>query len=257
MPDLSDPYTFLLVTVFMFLLVVGRYFLVAGLFQLWFYHIRKEKWQSRLLADKKVSTRQFYLELKWSVVTSLIFAVAGSLTAIIWQRGYTRLYTDPSGYGLWYLPVSLLISLFIHDTYYYWLHRWMHLPKVFRLLHKVHHDSRITSAWTAFSFHPLEGILQAIILPVIIIMLPIHLYVLLVQLILMTFSSVINHLEIETYPAAFRGHFFGRWLIGSTHHSLHHKQFRYNFGLYFTLWDNWRKTESPRFPFLFDIKTKA
>jgi len=245
-----------MVTIIMFLVVVGRYLLVAGLFQLWFYHIRKEKWQSRFLAEKKVDKRQFYRELKWSVVTSFIFAIAGSVTALLWQTGYTKLYTDPFKYGFWYLPLSLLLSLFIHDTYYYWLHRWMHRPKIFKLLHKVHHDSRITSAWTAFSFHPLEGLLQAIILPLIIITVPLHVYVILVQLTLMTFSSVINHLEIETFPPAFRRHFIGRWLIGSTHHSLHHKQFRYNFGLYFTTWDKWRKTESPRFPFLFQVKTK-
>ena len=111
-------------------------------------------------------------------------------------------------YGLWYLPVSLLISMFIHETYYYWLHRWMHRPQVFKLLHKVHHDSNTTSAWTAFSFHPLEGLLQAIILPLTIMVLPMHVYVLLFQLTLMTFSSVINHLEIETYPANFHRHFY-------------------------------------------------
>jgi lathosterol oxidase len=257
MPDLSNPYTFLLVTIFMFLVVVGRYLLVAGLFQLWFYHIKKEKWQSRVLAFKKAGNRQFYRELQWSVFTSFIFALAGSVTAILWQRGYTRLYTDPAQYSLWYLPVSLLFSMFIHDTYYYWLHRWMHRPKVFRLMHKVHHDSRITSAWTAFSFHPLEGILQAIILPLIIITLPLHYFVLLAQLTLMTFSSVINHLEIEIYPAGFDRHFIGGWLIGATHHSLHHKEYRYNFGLYFNFWDKWKKTESPRFPIVFKIKTKA
>jgi sterol desaturase/sphingolipid hydroxylase (fatty acid hydroxylase superfamily) len=133
----------------------------------------------------------------------------------------------------------------------------MHRPKVFKLLHKIHHDSSTTSAWTAFSFHPLEGILQAIILPLTIIFLPMHVYVLLFQLTLMTFSSVINHLEIETYPANFHRHFVGRWLIGATHHSLHHKQFKYNFGLYFTFWDKWKKTESPKFSSLFEEKTNG
>jgi len=51
--------------------------------------------------------------------------------------------------------------------------------------------------------------------------------VLILQLTLMTFSSVINHLEIETYPPNFHKHFIGKWIIGATHHSLHHKQFRY------------------------------
>jgi sterol desaturase/sphingolipid hydroxylase (fatty acid hydroxylase superfamily) len=71
----------------------------------------------------------------------------------------------------------------------------------------------------------------------------------------MTFSSVINHLDIEVYPKGFYKHFFGRWLIGATHHSLHHKQFKYNYGLYFTFWDKWKGTESPLYAQLFEEKT--
>jgi Delta7-sterol 5-desaturase len=247
MPDFSRPYLFLLITFLMFLVIVGRYFLIAGLFQVWFHGFRKEKWLSS----------QYYRELKWSVITSLIFAFAGAMTAVLWQKGYTRLYANLYQYSLFYLPLSLIVSMLIHETYYYWLHRWMHRPKVFKLLHKVHHDSNTTSAWTAFSFHPLEGFFQAIILPITILALPMHAYVLLLQLTIMTISSVINHLEIETYPANFHKHFIGKWLIGATHHSLHHKQFKYNFGLYFTFWDKLKKTESPLFSAMFEKKTKG
>src|SRR5439155_24508149 len=135
-------------------------------------------------------------------------------------KGFTRIYLSITDYPLWYLPLSLIIAMGIHETYYYWLHRWMHRPRIFSVIHKVHHDSNITSPWTAFSFHPLEGLLQAIFLPLLLIVLPMHVYVLLIQLTIMTFSSVINHLDIEIYPKYFHKHFLGRWLIGATHHSL-------------------------------------
>lgn len=257
MPDVSKPLVFLLTTLLMFLIVAGRYILIAGVFQFWFYRFRRNKWQKRALGKKEIDRTQFYKELRWSIITSMIFAFAGAITVVLWQKGHTRLYENVNKYGWFYLPVSLLISMLIHETYYYWLHRWMHRPKVFKILHKVHHDSHTTSAWTAFSFHPLEGVLQALILPLTIMVLPMHVSVLLIQLTLMTFSSVINHLEIETYPANFHRHTIGKWLIGATHHSLHHKQFKYNFGLYFTFWDKWKKTESPVFPSLFEEKTKA
>jgi sterol desaturase/sphingolipid hydroxylase (fatty acid hydroxylase superfamily) len=133
----------------------------------------------------------------------------------------------------------------------------MHRPKVFKVVHKVHHDSNITSPWTAFSFHPIEGVFQAIFLPALLTVLPVHLYVLLVQLTVMTLSSVINHLDIELYPKNFHRHFLGKWLIGATHHSLHHKQFKYNYGLYFTFWDKWKNTESPSYEKLFEEKTAS
>jgi sterol desaturase/sphingolipid hydroxylase (fatty acid hydroxylase superfamily) len=241
----------------MFLVVAGRYFLIAGIFHALFYVAGRNRWYARRLGKKDIDKKQFYNEVRWSLVTSLLFAVVGALTAVLWQKGYTCLYVEFNEYPFLYLPVSLAISMLIHETYYYWLHRWMHQPRVFKILHKVHHDSNTTSAWTAFSFHPLEGLLQAIILPLTIIFIPMHIYVLLLQLTLMTFSSVINHLEIELYPVNFHRHFFGKWLIGATHHSLHHKQFKYNFGLYFTFWDKWKRTESPKFNTLFEEKTSG
>jgi Delta7-sterol 5-desaturase len=255
LPDFSIPVNFILLTAAMFLIVAGRYFLIAGIFHVWFYMFKKDRWQQRRLGKKDLDKKQFYTEVKWSIITSMLFALAGAFTTILWQKGYTKLYLDVHEYPLWYLPVSLLISMFIHETYYYWLHRWMHQPKVFKLLHKVHHDSNTTSPWTAFSFHPLEGLLQAVVLPLTIMFIPMHVYVLLTQLTLMTFSSVINHVEIEVYPANFHKHILGKWMIGATHHSLHHKQFKYNFGLYFTFWDKWKRTQSPKFNELFEEKT--
>ncbi|MDB5193192.1 MAG: sterol desaturase [Segetibacter sp.] len=255
LPNFADPITFILVVLGMFIVVIGRYFLIAGMFHAVFYWWGKQKWQQRRLGKKLTDQQQFKKEIKWSMVTGLIFSIAGALTSVLWQKGFTQLYTEPTQYGLLYLPVSLAISMLVHETYYYWLHRWMHRPKVFKVLHKVHHDSSTTSPFTAFSFHPLEGVLQAMILPLTILLLPMHVYVLLVQLTIMTFSSVINHLEIEIYPKNFNKSILGRWLIGATHHSLHHKQFKYNYGLYFTFWDKWKKTESPKFEALFAEKT--
>jgi sterol desaturase/sphingolipid hydroxylase (fatty acid hydroxylase superfamily) len=256
-PNFSLPLYFALLTIIMFLVVAGRYFLIAAIFHIAFFVVGKNRWTNRRLGKKKFEKKQFYTEVKWSLVTSLIFALAGAFTMVLWQKGYTRIYIDVHNYPLWYLPVSLAISMAIHESYYYWLHRWMHNPKVFKILHKVHHDSNTTSPWTAFSFHPLEGFLQAIILPLTIIFIPMHVYVLLFQLTIMTFSSVINHLEIEVYPKNFHKHLFGKWLIGATHHSLHHKQFKYNFGLYFTFWDKFKRTESPKFERLFEEKTNS
>jgi len=254
-PDLSNPFWFFVATVVVFAVVTGRYFLIAGLFYYIFYKWFPGKWQKRKINSRDYKEGQFKKEVGWSMVTAGIFSVTGALMALLWQKGYTKIYDDLHAYSLWWLPASLAIALVVHETYYYWLHRLMHHPKVFSIVHKVHHDSNITSPWTAFSFHPLEGLLQAVFLPVLLLVMPMHLYVLIIHLTIMTFSSVINHLDIEVYPKGFHKNFFGRWLIGATHHSLHHKQFKYNYGLYFTFWDKWKATESPAFENLFEEKT--
>lgn len=227
-----------------FLIIVGRYFLIAGVFHLYFFVVGKERWMEHRLYTKEYDKQQYQREVAWSMVTAGIFSAVGALMVLVWSRGGTRIYRG-SEYPLWWILPSLLIFLFTHETYYYWLHRWMHQPRVFRIVHRVHHDSHITSPWTAFSFHPLEGFLQAIIIPLIVMVVPIHLYALIFLLTFMTLSSVVNHLGVEIYPAWFHRYWLGRLIIGATHHSLHHKQFRYNYGLYFTFWDRWGKTESP------------
>jgi sterol desaturase/sphingolipid hydroxylase (fatty acid hydroxylase superfamily) len=174
---------------------------------------------------------------------------------VLWQQGYTQIYWEFSLNDFWYMPLSLLIAMLIHETYYYWLHRLMHHPKIYRYVHKVHHNSLVSSPWTAFSFHPIEAFLEAIILPLIVILLPIHYYMIVFQLTIMTFSSIINHLDIEIYPKNTHKNWFGKWWIGATHHALHHSQFKYNFGLYFTFWDKYMKTESPIYLEKFKEKT--
>jgi sterol desaturase/sphingolipid hydroxylase (fatty acid hydroxylase superfamily) len=255
LPDFSQPLPFALATAVIFAVVIGRYLLIAGLFYGIFYLWFPGKWQQRKINSKAYKDGQFRREVKWSMFTGLLFALAGAGLLVLWQKGFTKVYLDTSLYAWWWMPLSLFVAMLLHETYYYWLHRWMHHPKVFRSVHKVHHDSNITSPWTAFSFHPLEGVLQALFLPLLLLFLPMHLYVVIIQLTIMTFSSVINHLDIEVYPHSFNKNFIGRWIIGATHHSLHHKQFKYNYGLYFTFWDKWKGTESPLYEQLFAEKT--
>ncbi len=242
LPHFSSVYWFFILILIFFIIITGRYFLVAGLFYLIFYKWFPEKFKERKINHKKYKKEQFRNEIKWSLITSFLFSLAGAFTVVLWQKGDTKIYTNVSDYGWCYLLLSLIIFMLLHETYYYWLHRWMHKPAVFKIVHKVHHDSNIASPFTAFSFHPIEGFFQAIFLPVMLLILPMHYIVIIVVLTIMTFSSVINHLDIEIYPKD-PNNFLTKWVIGATHHSHHHKFFKYNYGLYFTFWDKIGGTE--------------
>lgn len=236
-----------LLTAILFVIIWLRYLV----FSFGFYWSLFKWWQrplaQRHLSSKPITHQQLRKEISWSTLTSLFFALSGTLMVIAWQRGYTQLYTDLSAYSCWMIPLSIIIALFLQETYYYWIHRWMHRPKVYRKIHKVHHDSIQTSAMTSFSFHPYEAMLQAIITPIIVLIIPMHIYVLFGLLALMTISGTLNHAGVELYPSWLVNSRIGKWMIGATHHDLHHKQFRYNFGLYFTFWDRWMGTESPKY----------
>lgn len=246
LPHFFSFYWMVLLSFGFFIIITGRYFIVAGLFYGIFYKWFPGKFASRKINKKEYNKGQLKKEIKWSVISSLLFSVVAAITVVLWQKGYTKIYDKVDGYGWWYLPVSLLIYILLQETYYYWIHRWMHLPAIFRVVHKVHHDSRVASPFTAFSFHPLEGLLQAVFLPFLFLFIPIHYFIIIFLLVIMSISSVINHLDIDVYPEN-PDHFINKYVIGANHHAWHHKYFRNNFGLYFTFWDKLKKTEGAGF----------
>ncbi|MCM4155947.1 sterol desaturase family protein [Gramella sp. AN32] len=237
---------FLLYIFIFFLILVVRYFIAAGFFYYYYYIKNKEKFQPKKLSTRPYKKAQFKSEIKWSLISSVIFAITGAFLFFLYQKGFTQIYLDLNPKDIWYFPLSLIVAPLIHETYYYWLHRWMHKPWIYRKVHKVHHDSLTPSPWTAFSFHPWEAILEAIILPLLLILLPLHISVVVLYLLIMTVSSVINHLDIEIYSEKFQKSLFGKMLIGATHHHFHHAEFKTNYGLYFTFWDKWMNTESEK-----------
>ena len=114
-------------------------------------------------------------EIGWSLASAAIYGIPAGIVAWGWQaRGWTRIYTDPGAWPLWWLPVSVLLYLAAHDSWFYWTHRWMHRPRVFRAIHAVHHASRPPTAWAAMSFSPLEALTGAIVIPALVFLIPIH-----------------------------------------------------------------------------------
>ena len=239
-------------TAALFGIVVFRYVMFAG-----FAYVLCWKWKRKAWAHKRVNAaypdpKIMRAEIKWSTLTSIIFAATGTFLVYAWQTGIVPVYWDIKEYGYGYFVFSIFLLMFLHDTYFYFVHRWMHRPTLYRLIHKIHHDSRNPTPWAAFSFHPLEAFLEALILPVLAFFIPAHPFAFLSFLMIMTASSVINHLGYELYPAGFYRNPLLKWWIGATHHQMHHQKVTCNFGLYFTFWDWLLKTNHPDHPQMFD-----
>jgi len=94
LPDFTNPYWLIITTVIFFIIIIGRYFLVAGIFYLIFYVWFPGRWKNRKLNTKNYKPGQFKTEVKWSMVTALLFSLAGTVTGILWQKGYAKVYTN-------------------------------------------------------------------------------------------------------------------------------------------------------------------
>jgi lathosterol oxidase len=182
--------------------------------------------------------RQIRREIAWSLASAAIYGLPAGVVAWGWQEhGWTRIYTDVHTYPMWWLPVSVLAFLAIHDAWFYWTHRAMHRPSLFRIAHAVHHASRPPTAWAAMSFHPWEAVTGAVVIPALVFLIPIHVAALGVVLTVMTIMGVTNHMGWELFPRFMVSGPAGRWLITASHHQRHHHDYGCNYGLYFRFWD--------------------
>lgn len=181
---------------------------------------------------------QMRREIQWSLASAAIYGVPAGIIAWGWDNlGWTLVYRDVADYPLWWWPASIIIALFAHDTWFYWTHRWMHTPKLFKAAHAVHHASRPPTAWAAMAFHPWEALTGAVVIPVLVFVLPMHISAIAVVLSVMTVMGVTNHMGWELFPRVVVNGLLGKWLITATHHQRHHDEYRGNYGLYFRFWD--------------------
>ena len=181
---------------------------------------------------------QIAREIRWSLASAALYGVPAGVVAWGWQeRGWTRIYTDTAAFPLWYVPLSVLLYLLAHDAWFYWTHRWMHRPRLFRVAHAVHHASRPPTAWAAMAFHPWEALTGAIVIPALVLLIPIHVAALGLVLAIMTLMGATNHMGWELFPRALVHGWPGRWLITASHHQRHHQHYGCNYGLYFRFWD--------------------
>ena len=214
----------------MTLIVAVRYLLASGGFA----------WATRRTRPGHYAglDAQIRREIGWSLASAAIYGVPAGIVAWGWQnRGWTRIYDDWHAYPLWYVPLSVLLYLFAHDTWFYWSHRWMHRPRVFRRVHAVHHASRPPTAWAAMAFHPLEALTGAVVIPLLVFAIPIHVAMLGLVLTVMTVMGVTNHMGWEIFPRFMWRGPLGAWLITASHHQRHHDAYGCNYGLYFRFWD--------------------
>lgn len=221
-----------------------RYVIVSGIMHFAIWHRPEEKVMGTRLARMRPTAKTVWREARTSMAVSVIYAVPAAFLLDTWKRGGTALYTEISGpFDFVWMPISILIYLVLHDAYFYWSHRAMHIPALYPATHRTHHASLQPTAWAAFCFHPWEAIISAWFIPALAFVIPMHMGAFLALLIIMTFNSVANHTGWEIWPRSFLDGPIGRHLITARHHNLHHTKFSRNYGLYFRFWDQLMGTD--------------
>lgn len=218
-------------------LVAFRYLLLAGLAWLLGYRIFRGRWFHRKIIDRFPKSADIRREILYSALTVGIFGLMGAGTLWAASQGWTRMYGSIQERGWVWFWFSIACTILLHDTYFYWTHRWMHWRPVFPIFHRVHHLSTNPSPWAAYAFAPAEAVVEAGIFPLTALLIPIHPIAFALFMLWQMIFNVAGHTGYEFHP---------RWLMNSplrflvntpTNHVMHHENMRGNYGLYFNFWD--------------------
>lgn len=223
--------------IFLAILISLRYFILTGITYFTFYKLFRLKVVELKIQQKFPKHQDFIREIKHSFLTILIFAGYGFLIFDTKFKNWTKIYDNIQEYNYLYFIASVFLAILIHDTYFYFIHRAIHHKSIFRWVHLIHHKSTNPNPFSAYSFHPLEAIIEGAVIIVIVFLIPIHKVAIAVFLLVMILFNIYGHLGYELIPEKYTKTLIGRWINTATNHNLHHEQGTNNYGLYFTFWD--------------------
>ena len=227
-----------------YLTAVVSTFAIMGVVYLVFWVIlAKPLRRRRIQLSRRAGLGQLLRESRHALLALAVNTVFVSAVLLNLQStGLVKIYEGAFRYGVGYELLAGLGLLLLSDTWFYWMHRFLHSPKVYKYIHAVHHESLDVTPFTSNSFHWLEALLLTVyILPATMIF-PISTATLGVVQVLGTLNNIKSHLGYELYPGWFRLFPFNQ-LVTSTHHNLHHTQYHGNYGLFFNFWDRVCGTE--------------
>ena len=163
-----------------------------------------------------------------------------SLAVIATMLGCGHWAYTALGWGFRPLPgiggtmLSLVASLVLFDTWFYWFHRLIHTRLLYRRVHRWHHLTITPVVWSNNSDRLVDNLFLQSYWLIAHMLIPIAPAALFAHKIYDQITGVIGHSGFE------HG---GRWcwppspLVGVTHHDQHHQFFRCNYATHFTWWD--------------------
>ena len=160
-----------------------------------------------------------------NVLSLLIFA------SFFYFLGDTSMVAGWPGFTTFFGEV--LCVLLLYDFMYYFFHRFMHIRKVMRFCHAVHHRVRFPTASESIFLHPLENIggLGLLILAIVIVG-PISTISFLAIFFIHSAINLIVHSNLIIPHPSFR--LFNFWV---EKHDVHHHKARNNYASIFPFWD--------------------
>ena len=179
---------------------------------------------------------QVYDNMFWTLGPALFFwTFWESLMYWSYANGYIAMISFDSS-PEWFVVLILLIPLYA-GFFFYWQHRLLHTPFLYKKVHTLHHRNGNTGPWSGLAMHPVESfiLMSDVLIFFLISSHPIHMIFLIFH---HGIGAPTSHTGFEHVKIGSKG----KLSLGDFFHQLHHKFFDCNYGTWETPWDQWFKT---------------
>jgi sterol desaturase/sphingolipid hydroxylase (fatty acid hydroxylase superfamily) len=140
--------------------------LFYGLFELRYYVQKKQanrfKYNAKFPSDASSDVFWFNSQNIDNFVRSVFVTIPlWTLVEIVMLWAYANswaVWLPWTTHWMW-LSFVVFAAPFVHEVYFFFLHRAIHWGPLYKYVHSVHHNSINPSPWSSLSMHPVEGFL--------------------------------------------------------------------------------------------------
>ena len=207
----------------------------------WYFYIRKGQ-AYRLKFDKRDPIRHnrnylFSDQVKdnmfWSLTSGVVQLTLFQVVAY-WILAQDLLPSipfldNPAGLLLGFVFVPLWSAF-----HFYWIHRLLHVPFMYKRFHSLHHKNVNIGPWSGIAMHPVEHALyiSSLCLHWVVYLHPVHL---IFHVVWLGPGAAMSHTGYENLLIKDKR----RLALGTFYHQLHHRYFECNYGNQEMPWDRW------------------
>lgn len=135
-------------------------------------------------------------------------------------------------------PVLFVIGLMLLPIWsafhFYWAHRLLHVPFLYKHVHSLHHRNVNIGPWSGLSMHPVEHVIYLSSLLVHFVF-PSHEILVFFHVIYLAPGAAMTHTGYEDLLINDKR----RLALGTFYHQLHHRYYECNYGNQEMPWDRW------------------
>ncbi len=207
----------------------------------WYFYMRQGQGET-LKFDRRALAKgnrlwnfsdQVHDNMFWSLTSGVAQLTAFQVVTMWLMANGIAPTITPVDHPIWFV-LSLILLPIWSAFHFYWVHRLLHVPFLYKRVHSLHHRNVNIGPWSGFSMHPAEHFLYLSSLCIHWIV-PSDPILVFFHVIYLGPGAAMTHAGYEDLLIKDKR----RLALGTFYHQLHHRYYECNYGNQEMPWDRW------------------